>query len=308
VRSSTQALPLPRRRDRGGRAGRANLPGRRPVQLELFRSQPVARPAGPRPVPVPRPWEPEAELCRRLNRLTGGRLRSVTFTDNRRTILSVRPGRPGDFSQLALRIHRSFQEAPEAVVAAVAAFVESRKGSERARQALAAIREHFARHRGEVARRRAALRPVGLVLDLRKVADELNQRFFAGRLAFDITWGKGPGEVADRCRRRTRTASLQLGSYSYEDNLIRVHAALDQPGVPRYVVEAVVYHELLHADMPPVVRQGRRYFHTPEFRRRERLYRQLDRANDWVQEHLHELLQARRGRKAEPPRRGPRRA
>ena len=68
---------------------------------------------------------------------------------------------------------------------------------------------------------------------------------------------------------------------------------LDDPAVPRYVVEAVVYHELLHADMPPEVRGGKRYFHTPEFRRRERLYRNLGRAERWIGEHLSELLRAR---------------
>ena len=72
-----------------------------------------------------------------------------------------------------------------------------------------------------------------------------------------------------------------------------LHRVLDQPSVPRHVIEAVVYHELLHADMPPVVRNGRRHFHTPEFRRRERLYRHLSKAERWIQEHLPELLAAR---------------
>jgi hypothetical protein len=58
----------------------------------------------------------------------------------------------------------------------------------------------------------------------------------------------------------------------------------------------VVYHELLHADMPPVVHQGRRFFHTPEFRRRERRFRHHDRANAWILENLPELLRARRRR------------
>ncbi|HEX3129171.1 MAG TPA: hypothetical protein VH394_17690, partial [Thermoanaerobaculia bacterium] len=114
-----------------------------------------------------------------------------------------------------------------------------------------------------------------------------------GRLSVEITWGRSSAVAAQRCR-RGRTASLQLGSYSYEDNLIRIHRVLDDPGVPRTVVEAVVHHELLHADMPPEVHNGRRYFHTPEFRRRERLFRQLDRANAWIQEHLPELLRARK--------------
>jgi hypothetical protein len=274
---------------------------RRPIQLDLFGRPPIADPgrAVARPVMVPSPDAPRLALQRALNRLTGGRLKSLTLTDNRRTILSVRPG--GDRTQLAVRIHRCFLEAPPDVLAAVADFLASKKGSERARAALRVIRRHFSEQAGERPRtRRPALDPVGVAVDLREIADDLNQRYFGGRLTAGITWGRGTGSSRP-CRRRTRTSSLQLGSYSYEDNLIRLHRVLDQPGIPRHVLEAVVYHELLHADMPPVVRNGRSYFHTPEFRRRERLYRHLDKANRWIQEHLPDLLRARRG--AHPSRR-----
>jgi predicted metal-dependent hydrolase len=247
---------------------------------------------------VPSPDAPRLELQRALNRLTGGRLKALTLTENRRTILSVQPGRPGDRSQLAVRIHGCFVGASAEVLEAVAVFLESKKGSERSRQALRVIRRHFSERSGpRPARvRRTALRSQGVAVDLREVADDLNQRYFDGRLEVAITWGRG-GSETHPCRRRTRKASLQLGSYSYEDNLIRLHRVLDQPKVPRHVIEAVVYHELLHADMPPVVRNGRRYFHTPEFRRRERLYRHLDKADRWIQEHLPELLRERRAGK-----------
>jgi hypothetical protein len=298
ARSSAQALVSP------PRAGRRSpeATGQRPVQLDLFGpGTPALPPPTSRPTLVPHPCDPEAELLRRLNRWNGGRLRSLTFTDNRRTILTVRPGAPGDSTKISLRIHRSFALAPEEVLRAVATFVDSKRGSERARQALVVIREHFARHRQAEGRRRPALRPLGEAFDLRRIADELNQRYFDGRLTAEITWGRGPAGVPHRCR-RARTSSLQLGSYSYEDNLIRVHRLLDQPGIPRYVVEAVVYHELLHADMPPVVQNGRRLFHTPEFRRRERQFRQLDRAEAWIQENLPELLHARAAASRRPRR------
>ncbi len=241
---------------------------------------------------VPHPDAPRLELQRALNRLTGGRLTNLILTDNRRTILSVQPGRPGDRSQLSLRIHRSFVGAPPEVLVAVAAFLESRKGSDRSREALSVIRQHFSVHRPDRRARRATLRAEGIAFDLREIADDLNQRYFEGRLTFGVTWGRSSGGAAHHCRRR-RTSSLQLGSYSYEDRLIRLHGVLDQPGIPRYVIEAVIFHELLHADMPPVVRNGRRCFHTPEFRRREREYRHLDKADRWIQEHLPDLLRAR---------------
>ena len=266
------------------------------MQLELFGGGHPAlsesRQQQPRATVVPPPDAPRLELQRALNRLTGGRLSNLILTDNRRTILSVQPGRPGDRTQLSLRIHRSFVGAPPDVLQAVAAFLESRKGSDRSREALTAIRQHFARHKPASRSRRAALRSEGVAYDLREIADDLNQRYFAGRLKVGVTWGRSSGGAAHHCRRR-RSSSLQLGSYSYEDRLIRLHGVLDQPGIPRYVIEAVIFHELLHADMPPEVKNGRRCFHTPEFRRRERTFRHLDKAERWIQEHLPDLLRAR---------------
>jgi hypothetical protein len=291
---------------------------RRPVQLDLFGRQHPALPERgraldqpprpPRPVIVPSPDAPRLALQRALNRLMGGRLKSLVLTENRRTILSVKPGRPNDRTQLAVRIHQCFLDAPPETLEAVAIFLTSRRGTDPAREALQIIRQHFSETTGnqKVPRpRRPALRHEGVAVDLRQIAADLNTRYFDGRLSVKITWGRGHG-TTQPCRRRTRTSSLQLGSYSYEDNLIRLHGVLDQPGVPRYVIEAVVFHELLHADMPPVVHKGRRYFHTPEFRRRERQYRHLDKANGWIQEHLPELLRTRQatrtGAKSRPRR------
>ncbi|HWM93189.1 MAG TPA: hypothetical protein VN493_20665 [Thermoanaerobaculia bacterium] len=295
MRSSAQ--PLPSRPSRPSREQPRRRPApapSRPVQLPLFGEATPSLPETSRPRLVPNPDAYRLELLRRLNRLSSGRLRSLTLTDNRRTILSVRPAPAADRTRLELRIHHSFLEAPEDVLRAVADFVDSKKGSERARQALNLIREHFSRHKGAAGRvRRPVLRSAGCVLDLREIVDDLNRRYFEGRLSAEVTWGRATGAAGRVCR-RGRTASLQLGSYSYEDNLIRVHRVLDNPDVPRYVVEAVVHHELLHADMPPEVRNGRRFFHTPEFRQRERQFRNLGRANAWIQEHLPELLRARR--------------
>jgi hypothetical protein len=302
IRSSNQALrrpseaPVrPERRAHGPATTPATTQApRRPLQLDLFGGGHPALPDRrlPRPTVVPSPDAPRLELQRALNRLTGGRVSTLMLTDNRRTILSVKPGRPGDRTQLALRIHRSFVGAAPEVLKAVATFLESKKGSDRAREALAVIRLHFGSQRLERRQRRPALRSEGVLYDLSEIRDDLNQRYFGGRLSVDVTWGRSSGGVAHRCHRR-QTSSLQLGSYSYEDRLIRLHGVLDQPGIPRYVIEAVVFHELLHADMPPVVHNGRRYFHTPEFRRREREYRQLDKADRWIQEHLPDLLRAR---------------
>jgi hypothetical protein len=269
----------------------------RPIQLPLFGDSQTSRTSTHRPLrrgaasdedPVPR------QLFRRLSRLLEGRLASLALTDNRRTILTVRAERRGDPAPLRLRLHRSFVDAPDEALKAVAVFARSPRGTHRSREALATIREHFSRHCGvapAARRRKPVLRTEGEVYDLAELCAGLNRQYFGGRLKVQITWGKAL--AGSKCRRRTRRSTLQLGSYSFDDNLIRVHRLLDQVRVPRYVVEAVVYHELLHAAIPPEVRNGRRYVHTPEFRQRERRFRQLDRAETWVERNLPELLRAR---------------
>lgn len=277
----------------------------RPVQLPLFGLASLPTPSRRSAASTDEEYAPR-QLFRRLYRLLEGRLASLDLTDNRRTILTVRAERRGDPAPLKLRLHRSFVDAPEEALRAVAVFARSPRGTSRSREALATIREHFSRHCAmapPARKRRAVLRPEGEVYDLCELRDALNREYFAGKLKVAITWGKatacGP-QVRSGLkvrRRRPRRSSLQLGSYSYEDNLIRIHRLLDQPRVPRYVVEAVVYHELLHAAVPPVMRNGRRYVHTPEFRRRERLFRQLARAEAWVERNLLDLLRTRDSRR-----------
>ena len=141
-------------------AGRPALPppgsraAARPVRLLASRRRhALAAAAGRRDRHAPAGSCLYAELFRRLSRLTGGRLRTLSLTDNRRTILSVRPVHPAarpapaPSAPIHLRIHRSFAGAPDPVLRAVAAFLASAKGSASARQALAAIREHFHHHR-----------------------------------------------------------------------------------------------------------------------------------------------------------------
>ena len=269
-----------------------------PLQLRLFPGAGKTanrRPAAPPPAP-PRREEvspatrrrsgnPAAELLRVLRQLWPDRIRSVHLTDNRSTIVSARPDRDG---QLKVRIHRSFAGAPQETIAAVADFLRSRKRSPRRRRALAVIRDHFRAHAPSEEpkrRRRIVLRPVGQAVDLRDLRDALNERFFDGQLEVHVTWGRAPSR-----RRGRRGFSVRLGTYSDRDNVARIHRCLDRADVPRYVVEAVVYHEMLHAAIPAVVVNGRRRIHSPEFKRRERLYPHHEKAERWIERNVARLV------------------
>jgi hypothetical protein len=271
-----------------------------PRQLGLFDTAAGAAPA--------RSFE---ELFTALNRLFRGRLAALVLTDARTRMLSVRrlPGDPGESPRYALRLHRGFAAAPDEALAAVAAWVKAGRRSPRSREALAVLRRHFAAFREDAPaapRPRAPLRPQGRTLDLRPLCADLDRRYFGGALAVDVTWGRGAsacdlldasgrtsGRAARGRRRRSRRPTLQLGSYDHELRLVRIHPVLDAPTVPRWVVASIVFHELLHAALPPVERGGRRLVHTPEFRRRERLFPDHARAERWIARHLSELLRRR---------------
>lgn len=137
------------------------------------------------------------------------------------------------------------------------------------------------------------LDPVGRWFNLLELRDEINQSYFAGRLEVAITWGRGR-PVSRRRRRRSRR-TIQLGSYMASQNLVRIHPALDRPDVPRYVVAAIVHHEMLHAAVPPVERAGRRAVHTPEFRHRERQFEHHAAAESWIRQHVLRLIEGRSG-------------
>lgn len=127
----------------------------------------------------------------------------------------------------------------------------------------------------------------GRVFDLEAIRDEVNLRYFGGRLDVAIGWSR-----VGRPRRRRRV-TLKLGSWWPHLRAVRIHPVLDHETVPRVVVASVVHHELLHAELEPEVRNGRRRLHPPEFRRREREFEGHDEARRWIDDHMGELVRRR---------------
>ncbi len=213
----------------------------------------------------------ERALQTQLEQLTGQRI-ELTITDNSSSLINYREGgrtKPG-----TLRLHRMFLAASPAVVQAVAKWLTR----DRAGRA-AAILDAFIDGNGHLVRtkqpRQTRLQTSGAHHDLRALFDEVNAREFEGTVRAGITWGRMPTS-----RRRRR--SIRMGSYTPDDDLIRIHPLLDQAFVPDYFVRYVVFHEMLHADMG-IERSvsGRCRMHSPEFIRRERLYFDYDRAVAW---------------------------
>ncbi|HEX9962043.1 MAG TPA: hypothetical protein VGB00_13995, partial [Pyrinomonadaceae bacterium] len=68
-----------------------------------------------------------------------------------------------------------------------------------------------------------------------------------------------------------------------------VSKSLDDKKVPAFVVESVVYHEMLHIKHPTIIRNGRRYNHTPAFRRDEEIFEHFAAAEAWITRNAYAL-------------------
>jgi hypothetical protein len=110
----------------------------------------------------------------------------------------------------------------------------------------------------------------GQVYDLDEVFEQLNQQFFFGLLARpQMTWSRAH-------------ARNSLGHYDPAHNAIVVSRVFDQLRVPRYAVEYIVYHEMLHLKYPVKLRGSRRCVHGPEFQAEEKLFPHLEEAKAFL--------------------------
>lgn len=218
------------------------------------------------------------ELQQRLSaHLQSGRPR-VVLTDNVHTMLSIKRGQ----GVLTLRIHHMFLDAPPVIVRALAHYADG-KGNDAAK-----LLRAFVDANDDLIRTRTHARPISVDVEgkhhnLQELFDDLNQRYFDGKIEARITWGQ-------RSKRKRGRGSIKLGSYTVEDELIRIHPVLDAADVPQFFVEWIIYHEMLHEvhDMPIV--DGRRIYHTREFRQAEAQFEHYAEAVLWERTNLHKLL------------------
>ncbi len=271
-------------------AARANARAHAPVAAARPAASAVSDEA-PRVVSAPMPFllrSPDQALSRasQLSTHIATQLREpvrVAFTDNRRTMLSARR-RAG---KLEVRLHHMFLDADDATLNAIGAYLgrSDRAASGRIDAYIAARQDAISGSK----RRSTRIRVEGEVHDLDAMMSDIVDRHFGGFTEARITWGR---RVLGMQRGRRRK-SIQLGTYSADERLIRIHPVLDQEWVPDFYVESVVFHELLHHDLGAVEKDGKRCFHTPEFRRRERAFECFARAQAWEKEHLTRLLRGR---------------
>jgi predicted metal-dependent hydrolase len=110
----------------------------------------------------------------------------------------------------------------------------------------------------------------GFFYDLDSIFESLNLRFFGGMQARpQMSWSQ-------------RRARNLLGHYDPAHNAIIVSRIFDHPKVPRYAVEYIVYHEMLHLRHPVKLNGSRRCVHSAAFHAEEKLFPELEQAQQFI--------------------------
>jgi len=108
--------------------------------------------------------------------------------------------------------------------------------------------------------------PEGRYYHLEEVFDSLNMKFFGGLMGRpELTWSE-------------HHARRLLGHYDAAHNTIVVSRVFDRPSSPRYAIEYLLFHEMLHLKHPVRMRGLRRCVHSREFKADERQFPQLKEA------------------------------
>ena len=133
-------------------------------------------------------------------------------------------------------------------------------------EAVAESAAHIRQTRG----RKRISTPVGVRYDLNEVFETLNTRFFHSLLARPtLTWS-------------AHVARRMLGHYDAAHNTIVVSRIFDRPDTPRFAIEYLLYHEMLHLKHPVSVKAGRRCVHSRAFQAEERLFPELEQARAYL--------------------------
>src|SRR5262245_28357949 len=165
-----------------------------------------------------------------------------------------------------LRLHRIFARAPEPVLEAVVRSFFARENSGSMRELRARILDFVETNRGLPVANASMLRRLsagGMVYDLAAVEQGVRRKYLPGCPRVRIGWSQ-------------RATPSLMGKWvampAGERNVIVINRLLDNPGVPAFYLDYVVFHELLH-EIIPVRRQAGRWVHHPsEFRRKERQF------------------------------------
>ncbi|MBZ5534415.1 MAG: hypothetical protein LAO31_00550 [Acidobacteriia bacterium] len=106
--------------------------------------------------------------------------------------------------------------------------------------------------------------------NLQQIFDRINRHLFRSRLVMpSLGWSR-------------RAVQTKLGEYQALRQAIVINRRLDSADTPGYVLEYLMFHEMLHMKHGAEIRNGRRVVHTKKFRIEERKFEGYAAAKEWI--------------------------
>lgn len=183
-------------------------------------------------------------------------------------------------NRLTVRLSDVFTEAPEEVYESLALILLAKlyrkkvdAAYHRTYRTFILTEEIQDRARAARIHRRRLIRPAALrgrYVDLDALFDHLNDQYFAGAIGKPrLSWS-------------AKKSRYVLGRYDATLHAIYISRVFDTPDLPPYVVEYVLFHEMLHVKHRSRVHDSRLVVHTPEFKQEERNFLRFQEAKRWL--------------------------
>jgi hypothetical protein len=125
----------------------------------------------------------------------------------------------------------------------------------------------------------------GAVYDLREVFNAVNAAWFNGKLHALVRWGDASSKTSYHTA-KVDTAGTRI-------DLITIAGVYNHPRVPRFAIEAIMRHEMLHIAIPPYRKNGRTVIHGQEFKKEERKFTRYREWRRWERDQLTLLMKRR---------------
>jgi predicted metal-dependent hydrolase len=110
----------------------------------------------------------------------------------------------------------------------------------------------------------------GRHVDLNAPFDRLNEQYFGSSIGKPrLSWS-------------TKRSRYVLGRYDVTHHTIFISRLFDAPNIPSYVIDYVMFHEMLHVKHQSRVCDSRLIVHTPEFKSEERTFSHYQEAKLWL--------------------------
>jgi hypothetical protein len=255
-----------------------------PTLFDTARDESAARPLPAHSAPVPKLFITESRAgqlfveAAALHRPGAVRNASVSFHPFRATLYTFKINRAG---VAHVKFHVAFRRAPEIVLTQACAVMICRSRGRKAFQR--AEYDAFVRNLaptdfelpGARKSRQLALSTPGKFHSLDESFDRVNETYFQSQLSKpQLCWSPVH-------------ARRLLGSYHERKDRLIISQVFDSPKIPAYVLDYLMYHELLHKFLGIGRRDdGRRCVHGREFREIEKRYAYFAEAQAFLKKKL----------------------